>query len=199
MTNGFTVGEWSIKSVARNQCSIPVSVAGFWSRDPVSIYCHRRYSGQWKFSVNVSSGGRDDKVIASDGEAYINYGEAIVAAACVAQELERRVDEIEAEYQAYSAELALIASREEAERQAKYDMDQPLGRRRAKQMLEVAIADAGLKGGVAIEAYRRGSDIKVMIYVERMMKTVISWGGGRISKQYALELLEDCSARPVVE
>lgn len=202
MSENFTIERMDYKTIGREQRSIPVQVVGFWSRDPISIYCQRGWSEEvkWKFSLSVSSGGRDTKVVESDADAYINYGEAIVAAAMLIKDLEANVDQIEAGYQEYRAELAAAAERERAAKQALIDADPEMGTGKATRIIKQVILDLEdpARGReLAIQAYRRGTDVRNIIYVRKYTKLVCEFAGKRISKQEAIEILSQCSAREV--
>lgn len=201
--SNFAIGQYSTQAIGRQeQAHIPVSVVGFWSRDPITIYCKRGWSEkkEWGFSLSVSSGGRDTKVVASDADAYVNYGEALIAACCVIKELEGKVDEIEAFYQIRAEELRQEHAAQEAAKQAAIDADPAMGDHAARKIIlqaELMLDDPAGNRETAIRAYRRGTDSQYTIYLRKYNKLICEFGGKRISKQAAIAALAMCSARVV--
>lgn len=102
-----------------------VKVDGFWSSSSISIYAHyNRYDNAVSLNMSVSSGGRDEKVIKSDIEAYRNYGLAIVAASdfmrdmdlvALAAEYKAQEDEALKRYEAERAARAAVQAKKDAE------------------------------------------------------------------------------------
>lgn len=192
--SNFTIAPFTYHDIGRTQRSIAVSVVGFWSRDPITIYCQRGWSEkrEWKFSLSVSSGGRDTDVIKSDADAYINYGEALVAAAMVIKDLEANVDAIEAGYQEYVAELEAERARLDAEKQAKIDADLPFGNSRAVGLIASLLADGR---SALIKTFERGQDRPGSVSLVVGAKSVFYINTRRVGKADAVAYLAKCSAR----
>jgi hypothetical protein len=204
MSDRFTIAPYTFNEIGRNQRSIAVKVVGFWSQDPISIYVQRGWSEkvEWKFSLSVSSGGRDSKVVASDAEAYTNYGEAIVAAASVIRDMEANIDLIEAGYQEYRAELAAEQARLEAEKQVRIAADEPIGKIRAKAIVAQLAAESALNTHreVIREFKVRGDDEKRLFSAVTRDKTKFYYGYGSliISRSDLIAKIADFSAQGVV-
>lgn len=132
--------EEAIDEISTSGCGrISFRVKGYWSSDSITIYLRRGFSvdaSKVEIDISHASGGRDKKEVASDFEATRYFGEALIAASEMAQYiLEERLDEINARYDEYRAELkaaALVAAKEQEEKVA---ADPAIGESRAESFL----------------------------------------------------------------
>jgi len=93
----YTIGEYNISTIIENGFGqIPVKVEGYWSRDSISIYCScdsfRDY--KWRVEVNHSTGGRDQDEVEDDLKATVNFANAMLAAAELAEDIRSKLQSI---------------------------------------------------------------------------------------------------------
>jgi hypothetical protein len=149
-------------------------VNGYWSADCLTVYVTREWffkagednSFAWKVSFSHSSGGRQtdptkERGVACDLEAAGNFGMAMIALAGAARQLQGRVAELEA---AYQAQRIIDRAEDEARKAAAaaaVEADAAIGLESASSMVSEAVdrvrsSDTATEASVAITARPRG-------------------------------------------
>jgi len=150
----YQVENYTIEEIGRqDKRSIGIAVVGYWSRDVITVYCHRVLRTDWDFSISYGSGGRDPNAEPDDCVAVRNFAEALVAASLIVEELRAAKQEIETFYQQYRDEIAKAADTERAEREAKLANDPAVGQATAEAMIGYMKNCGGI-----IVMYDRGED-----------------------------------------
>lgn len=194
MTTQFQVSEYTARGIARGERNITVSVLGYWSRDPITVYVRRELFTseiKWNITINHSSGGRDTDEVESDIDAEYNFGCALIEASKVARDIQNLIPEIEAEYQVYKAELKAEYLAEE-----KIEADPAIGSNASLKVAEM-ITHAGADRGndVTFMFYERDTERVVRVNVCKTHKTVFRVNGKAVSRNEVVELVSKCSAR----
>ena len=187
------------EEIGRNGgASIRFKVKGFWSSDTIRIYVDRKYGTTWYISLSNSSGGRDPKEVADDAEAYINYGQALIAAGEFAKKLQESFPEFEKFFQIRRAELAAEYEAEEVAKQAAFDADEALGEDAAKKLMNTLVTDVTYGKSSMIVAYDRGEYTKKNIQVTTNGNTTWTIRGNRVSKAEVIKHLTTSSVRSTI-
>jgi hypothetical protein len=199
----FSIAQFDVNSIGRNygQCSIPVSVKGYWSRDVINIYIRRNsfvetsdINELWKFEVSNSSGGRDTKEIADDAQAIRNYGQAMIAVADLIDQLKLQVAEFEQQYQARIEQDRKEREIAQAELAKKAAADNCFTREGATALLEQLTAVNGKD--VSIRLFNPGIDHACgVITCASRIKTKFYLNSSVISRRDLVELLMTKSIR----
>lgn len=190
----YTIADYDLKQLGRGTFhSIQCKVKGYWSRDTITIYIERGWNekAEWKCRISYGSGGRDTKEVVSDMEAGRYFAEALTAMCNLADEIITKVDILEASYQEYKAEVLAECEREKAEKQAKIDADEKLGKDMASFLLNAMLE----KGDCSVNLFERGSDRPTLVQCIRRNKTTFYIGTVRKAKGEVLAALEKASIR----
>ena len=169
-------------------------IHGYWSHDSITLYIQRDTFGskKWRVTLSHSTGGRDTKEVASDLDAEINFGQALIAMAQFGKEVEQRFEELESFYQArLEADRIARKAAEEATR-AKIEADTPLGIRAAEVMIALALC------GKVINVYKRGDTDPEPLTARMRAKTSFYFCGMRMAKKKVLDILANSSNRTAV-
>lgn len=174
MTAKFSYDNVDPSQVRTGHIRVEYKVHGFWSSSSLCIYVRRDWGlrGElvnWTVDISRSSGGRDTKEEPCDIKANRAFAEALVHACDYAEELLKRSDEFEAEYQLYVQELRAEGERERAAKQKKIDDDAALGEEEAKALVNKLKEQAKSLGKVEMPYFARGADsasgtIKIKYY-----------------------------------
>jgi hypothetical protein len=214
MTAQFTLPAFDSEAFARaaegHGFSMAVQVHGYWSRDPITLWIRRggmftvgAEVAEWTADISHSSGGRDTKVVASDVEASINFGCALIAVAGLAQQILARSAELEEAHQAYRARLTAEHAAAKAAQAAAFEADAAMGTTQARTVLGSLIAQAKEGAGritkASIAFHRRGEQrYPTTIVVEFRRHTnvvLVDVGGKRVTKAAAIEAIAALSQR----
>lgn len=189
----YQVEDYTIEQIGRqDRRSISIAVVGYWSRDIVTIYCHRVLRNDWDFSISYGSGGRDPNVEPDDCVAVRNFAEALVAASIIVEELREAKPALEMYFQQYRDELAKEAAAERAEREAKLANDPAVGKATAEAM----IGYMKNYGGIIVMYNRCEDKPKKMWSVKNYLdRTYFYVGGVKYSRAEATALLAKMSER----
>lgn len=200
MTTPFQVSEFTIAGLVRRESYIRVAVLGYWSSDVISVYVDRSWSseGKWNINVNHSSGGRDTAEIANDADAEYNFALGLMEACRIAKDLQSRVDELEAEYQLYRAEIKAAEDAKKAEFQAAIDADTPIGSNAALIVATMQVS-AATKPGVDIvrKFFKRGTNNTVEITANKLGRIVFRVNGVATKRESVIAIIENLSNRTV--
>lgn len=171
---------------------VTCKVHGYWSRDSITLYIHREFNKQWNVTLSHSSGGRDTKEVASDLDAEINFGRALIAMAEFGKTIETHFDEFETLYQAQREADRKEWEAQQAAKQAKIDADTPLGIMAAEVMMEMALC------GKVINVFKRGDTRPEPLTARYGRVTSFYFCGYRMAKKEVLRTLADSSNRTSV-
>lgn len=194
--NQFTIHNSNPIDAEYGSFSIPVTVNGYWSSEPIRIYVTRNWYGnipvKWDIEVSHSSGGRDTDKVQDNLQASENFAQALLAAVKYARELEARFPEFEEAFQkrkALDKEFRLV---EEAKKKELFDADQELGVEKAKLLVEQLSANrVGSINGVV-----RGQDkAQHFVMAKRHGNVVFYYNGTVTSKKQIIEFLSKLSHR----
>lgn len=193
-------------------------VTGYWSRDSITIYVDRKedWTGapelglgkevsqhEWKFTVSHASGGRDEKVVADDLAAALNFGHALTAMAEYATAMRAPAVTTILE-RLWQEERAVAQAKADAERdakQARADADKALGEHQAKALLDMAIGRMKYeRRAVTISAFKRGEDTATdwSVNESRGGITQVFCAGRLTPRKDAVQLLSLMSVRTAV-
>lgn len=204
----FKIEDVDFAVFARNGSGrVTCRVDGYWSSDVITIYVDRGYSfrddGTWNVKLSHSSGGRDTDVIACDLEAEANFGHALIAMSDFAKQIKANIDVLEQSYAEYSAEVKEAQRIAEAKRQAELAADPSIGTEKAKNIVDMMIAEARLSDFRCDKTFKkRVSDDTITIRAEKHFKKTMfyivagRYGQNRISKQDAVEYIASYSRTP---
>lgn len=192
----FTIGSYDMAELGTSSFfSIPCKVKGYWSRESITVYCKRGYSGkdygEWSFDISYSSGGRDTGEVADDAEAVRYFAKALVAMADLVETLRDSIDVLEANYQAGRRAYEEAVERQKAARQEAIDKDVPLGEQGAKELVKSLLVAQRATANV----YERGSDRPAKVSIVTRGNSTFYIGERRTSKASLMEYLAKASAR----
>lgn len=153
MNAPFEIQAFDLNDIGRRGSGcINVLINGYWSADPISLYVQREFrwsteageSGSWKVNVSHSSGGRQtdpakERCVASDMDAAVNFGAAMIALSAIGRTIEAQFDVLEAAYQAQREIDRAERQREEDAKLAAIAADPAFGIAAALSAIESAI------------------------------------------------------------
>ena len=199
----FEIGEYDITQFDGHM-NIEYKVKGFWSSSIITIFIHRNIwasakdssarAEDYEFKLSVSSGGRDQKEVESDGEAYRYFAEALVDAANLIDVIKaNHIKDLEKAYQAYVNELKVRREKAEAARRAAIENDTKVGHKLALLTVERMKLEAKANPYIRsrLEYRPRGEDYTrkiTAVFYER--QTVFEHEERRISAKDLVDILE---------
>lgn len=174
---------------------ITAKVAGYWSTDIMTLYISREYGWredsvpEWKFTMGHSSGGRDEKEVADDLVAEMNFSCAMKQLVEWAQELRgKHAGFLEEAYQRQRAEDKVRRTEEAAAKEAKIAADKPLGENGAKGL--VAMLEGKARQQLWAEqiqlVYKRGAETPQQISAKCNGGRVTFYSAGYLISRKAL-------------
>ena len=184
-----------IEGAKRGHVSIEFKVFGFWS-SPITVRAFREYEREakgeyrWATSVSTSSGGREDKEVRCDIEAYGNFAAALLEGLEVAKSLEGKSDMLEALYQQGRLEYKQAEENERRRREEALAKDPAIGQEVAQALIEKAAE----LGRAVIKAHCRASTGYYSFSVTQEGK-VVKLDEKRISRKAAIDKLAGLSTR----
>jgi hypothetical protein len=171
---------------------VSCKVTGYWSSDSITLYIRREFDNRWGVQLSHSSGGRDTKEVASDLDAEINFGRALIAMAEFGKTVETHFEEFETLYQAQREADRKEWEAQKAAKQAEIDADTSLGVMAAEELMNIALQ------GKVINVFKRGETKPRPFTASYRAKTSYYYCGDRIAKKDALRLLAESSNRTSV-
>jgi hypothetical protein len=193
--NAFTITPFELESAISGHMRAGVKVYGYWSSDPITVYCRRTYSSTatenlWEVEVSHSTGGRDPKQVESDTQAAKNFGAALIAAAEYAEQfITENAEKCEQVYQDNLARVRREAEEIKIANQKAVDEDPRLGVPQAYAMV------AELEEGKMVRMYPRGSSYPKLVTCSKGFKTLFYVGGSRVARKDVLDTLVNASVR----
>ena len=196
----------------RGSARVTAKVNGYWSSDVITLYIDRKGhydnsdASSWAVTMSHSSGGRLTTLsdhypsphyvaVASDLDAEMNFGEALISLSHFGREILQYTDVME---EAYQAQRQFDDAKYEAEKVAKQaliDADAPLGVPAAKKLVAEARAAVLPYQTVGIHLYTRGSDIVGELYVKKTARMTWYWGGVMMGEDAVIAKLAEMSCR----
>ena len=141
-----------IEQASTGYFTVRCKVKGFWSNEQMSFYYRRRGEGNWVGTFSSSSGGRDEKEVESDLEAYSYFAEAMGALIEFSKIID--VNQLEEEYLAAKEKYIKDRELEKAKLQAEIDADIALSLEEANSLLDKLKS----KELTSVSLFKRGSN-----------------------------------------
>lgn len=206
MSEIFVITAPTVESIGVNgRGSITAKVRGYWSRDSMTAYINRSMSYEneglttkWSITFSHSSGGRDTNEVADDGEAAINFANAMIGLVEFARKfMADNADQFEKIYQA--AREQEKREREEATRKIKeaFSNDVPMGVEGAKTLIQEMLTRTSgdcTSYLSCVSVRSRGLPRWNRISLDNQCNATFYFNGNRISKKELIQKMSELSS-----
>ena len=194
-TNEFSrpsITEEVLCAIGRQEMTvINYKVHGFWSSSTISIYIHNnRYGDQtWRMSISNSSGGRDDKELEFDEDAYICKAAALVDACKVVKELKQNIDKLNAHYDVYKEEIRIAAEEEAKAKRLAMEADPMITQDIAKSIIKdaISVVREGIRSSIQFSVRNPSCNYNIANFIIFPNKVLVN--NVQVSQKHAIGVL----------
>jgi predicted ATP-dependent endonuclease of OLD family len=159
---------------------ISYNVKGYWSHDVITVYVQRNWCVDeegYEYTISNSSGGRDQKQVALDEDAILNFAGALVHAAETIKYIRTQEHRLTEAYNKYTKMLREAEEAVRRKKEEKKEADARIGKYRAEVLTKQAIELAAAKGKATILARVRGEEYKLAFVVNYGMRASFTMPG----------------------